>query len=753
MSDHDGSENLVELSFEGPNPASELTIYDHSFKPLQSGIGKIEARLPIGLYDLEVSIANQRERKSISLLDPLTVGANEWDIKASTAAPISGPLPARDLHEEKARLHSRAPTLNPAILAGDCRLFIFFRTVRRDRRGELQKPTQRFWSGFKLRARDGRLVSEFADGVRSHVEEGWCAVTVDLAEGCYILSGPGAKDEEICVPLWLQPLYETQLFVPVEDGHPIFDGLTLTMAPKSDGFDPQKQGETEYAAALLAGFRRGENLMNPALVRGMLDNKFYNPFAGIVAVHGLLRMKEPDRQLLRQVIDNLRATLGNHPDVVALELISRQSSDAVLTSPPILRLSLDGVLARSASEPEIIEVNALVSDVLGTLFPAQYVLWRRTPASQTPLLHIVKDWFWTAITAAPGFFKFFRGGESRTVKVNLDATISAFESWLKDSDANALANQLGLPRSIIDRVIKLTIGLLPAAHKLAQEPLRDLELPSSLGGVNHLGAAFLSHFSRTASTANLSTLDRRVIELVIQRWENFGGGRETVLDAAQCQRRLTLLASTVCKARDLLGPNASERGDAMIAASILAGLAARLYPFLLVGHEYEIVVAAGAFAESTATKGKIIGSAAGSLLGPAFEQTLKKYLFGGWLFSAKAEEFVPVVVNDGTTLEFLRLQENYWAAEIDITNWPVAKDVKPAITAPREESVDRSLMSLTCKIEKYAANLVELVRVSLDPLGPTRPALESLPAALKLLREQLQQQISEDRSEISSDAT
>jgi hypothetical protein len=748
MSEQNPAETLWTLTVEGPNPASELAIYDHSFKLRESGIGRIAARLPAGLYDLEVSIANARERKSVALRAPLTIGADEWDIKADSAAPFSGSLPAGKLHEEKAVLHSRTPTLTATVLAGECRLFVFLRTIKHDAAGKLVKPEQRFWSGFKLCAADGREVSAFADGdLANEVENGWCALTVDLAEGCYILSGPGPKDEDVCLPVWLQPRFETQLFLPIEDGHPVFDQMTLTMAPKNSGFDSGKQTGTEYAAALLTGFRRGENPINPQLVRGMLENQLYNPFAGIVAAHGLLRMRDPDRQLLQTMIATLRQMLGNHPDVVALELMTSPTSGRVLEFPPILRLSFDGVLALSTTNTHVIEVNSLLSDVLGTLFPAQYVLWLRSSDLKAPLLDVAKDLFWGAVTAAPGLFKFFRSSESRTVKVDLDAIITSFENWLRACDGDNLAVQLGLPRSVIDRIIKKIFDLLPAAHRLAKERFKGVELPVFFGGANHIGAAFLNYFSKTDSTSKLSALDRRVIQLVFHRWEISGAGREIAREVEQCQRRLMLLSNTACRARDLIEPRNLARDDAMIVASIMAGLAAKLYPFLLVGHDLEVVVEAGSFAEAAGGKGKFLGKAAAAPFGPAFEQIVRNNLYDGWVFKAKAEEFVPISVRDGLSLEFLRVQENYWAAGIDMTSWPQANKTA---AAPSEESVQRGIISLTAEIERYSAEMTELVRVALDPLGPTRPALESLPGALNRLRSQLQQRISDDASTAES---
>ena len=533
------------------------------------------------------------------------------------------------------------------------------------------------------------------------------------------------------------------MFVPVEDGHPLFDEITLTMAPKNAGFDAARQDQAEFAAAMLAGFRRGYNPVNPDLVRGLLDQKFYDPFVGIVAAHGLLRMERPDEALLRDLMKDLRELLGDHPDVVALELMATPPVPGrVLKYPPNLRLSLDGVLSRSASNSEIIDVNTVLSDVLGGLLTGRYVLWLRDATAKAPVLTVLKDIFWGVVAFAPGVLKLFKGKERPMVRVDLDAFATSLESWLRKQDPETLAVQLGLPGTIIRKTLTSLIGLLPAVHKVARGSLKDIELPASFGNLNNMALAGLNYLIRTAATAKLSPLDRRVSQLIYQYWEASGGGPENAREAGLCQRRLVSLASTACTARDLVPPRADARTDAIVIASILSGLVARLYPFLLVGREYEVLVAAGSFAAVTGGTGVFVGPASRTSFGSALEDILKKNLHGSWLSDAKAEDFKPISIREGVAMDFLRLPENYWAAAIDMSASKLVKN--PALAAPTQDQVDLRYIELARKIEQDCARLVELVQAAIDPLTPTRAALEELPAALSALRQELQQRISRD---------
>ena len=392
MSEQIGSRQL-QLHVQGPNAGAELTLYDPSFKPLMSAVGELSIDLPPGLYDLEARIANRSERKTVALVDDAKlVKASEWDLKFRTAAPLALSSSLRDVHQQAAFRYSREPTWS-APRPGNCRFFLFLRSVGRERNGEWKKAPEKLWTGVRLHGADGKLISDFSEGVQSNAAEGWCALTVDLPEGGYVVSAPAPvfSTGDNCLPIWLQSNYETHLFIPFYE-RPALDALTLTMAPMGAGFVPERQTAAEYSEALLAGFRRNRNLVNPSYIRQMLADKFYNPFAGIVAAHALIRDSERkfDDELLREVSGNLRMLLGDHPDVLALEIMSEQS-DVTLKFPPILRLSFDGVLSRSAWKPDIIEVNDIISEALGTLLPEQYTLWRRKAPTVFQLLTKLRD--------------------------------------------------------------------------------------------------------------------------------------------------------------------------------------------------------------------------------------------------------------------------------------------------------------------------------------------------------------------------
>ena len=309
MSDPTASSAGVSLVVKGPTAGAELSVYDSSFRLKHSGIGEIAVTLAPGLYDVEARLANDSERKSVALVGPpQKIAADEWSLKLRTAAPLPLSSTWRQSHQQAAAKYSKQTT---ATAEGDSRLLIFARSVKRGLTGEWEQPGDRFWTGIKLKGADGRLVSDLANGVESDIKDGWCAFSVDLAEGGYVVSGPSPQGGEICMPLWLQPAYGTCVFVPVFD-RPALDAASIVMAPKEQGLGPENQGEAEYGEALLAGFRRDKDLMDSSAIQKMLLKKFDNPFAGIIAAYALCRSGDKSG-VSTVVISNLRGMLGNHP--------------------------------------------------------------------------------------------------------------------------------------------------------------------------------------------------------------------------------------------------------------------------------------------------------------------------------------------------------------------------------------------------------------------------------------------------------
>ncbi|NTV96643.1 MAG: hypothetical protein HGA75_14730, partial [Thiobacillus sp.] len=103
--------------------------------------------------------------------------------------------------------------------------------------------------------------------------------------------------------------------------------------------------------------------------------------------HLLLQGDERDLDLLREVVGNLEAMLGSHPDVAALCLaLARHDGQE---PPPGLRFATPPMLARgwqlvveaSLERPELVPGDSFAARVAGNLVSgSHWLIWRRTAA-------------------------------------------------------------------------------------------------------------------------------------------------------------------------------------------------------------------------------------------------------------------------------------------------------------------------------------------------------------------------------------
>lgn len=746
MSDPNATSGSIPLTVEGPTAGAELGIYDSSFKLLMRGIGELRADLPPGLYDLEAKIAGSSERKSVMLAGTaVKIAASDWQLQYRTSAPLPRSSILREGHDTAAQRYSTTVTLR-ARPEGPCRLLVFGRVLVRGEDNLWVKTTDAFWREIRLTDTAGHQVTDFSSGVMSNLDEGWCALSVDLAEGGYILSAPAPDGGEYCLPLWLQPNYGTFVFFPVFRQIAL-DGCSIVMAPKSEGFVPDRQTEAEYGETLLGGFRRDKILVNEPAVRRMLDRKFYNPFAAIIAAYALLQTTDPPVDLMRTVVSNLRSALGSrHPDIIALSSMlfridpASQTDESQLSFPPNLRIGFDTVRARSAVVPAVLQLNPVVSEALQNLLPGQYTVWRRDAAGRGPFISKVAGQAGRLLQKVPGLVQNFLKAPPATPDLN--AAIQRFETWIRDKDSTELASDLGLPRALVESAKDKTQRLLSAAQNFPQSSAGQVlqRLPTT--AAESIGSIILNAADAGLSRQPVSDRDRQTIGSIVDLWIPEDTERNPQAStAARSKRRMVLLSGSALKACELLGRDTPEADDAMLLAGMLGGLATGFFPFLLVGRKLEIRIRSGWFVKLKAQDYR--GTISATPLGAKFEGRISQLLYGRWYGygPVEAEAFVPVAVRGDINARLLNLQDEYWAMAIDELDAALVDDqeIDKASPAALETWKAGRLIDLSSVIDQAAYSFVDIVRDADDPRNLSRtPALNSLRETIRPLRENVQ---------------
>jgi hypothetical protein len=365
------------LEVTAPNELAEIKVYDGNGQVVGRSQGALRHDLPQGDYQVEVTLADGRASRAVTVSAATPVKLESRDLQAdllfTSAAPLYFTRTSHEYHMDPATALSRTPTWQgPG--GGDSRLFIFVRTVDRNR----FPVTVR---GLSLQDADGRLLNDFTVGVVIEPNAGLVALTADLPAGPYLLAYEPGAGYSRTQPLWLCAGWETHVFIPCRERLYLED-LSLSMAERGAGFQP---GDWEAGATevVLAGLEQGRNLASGEQLRQMLHGKFRNPWLGILAAHALRLDARPDKDLLSLVLGNVQAMVGEHfPDLRALRLDPEQPAEMDgFAFPPMLRAGLDLAQRHSLKHQTTIPPTSLTARLYdGLLADSPWTAWRSLSA-------------------------------------------------------------------------------------------------------------------------------------------------------------------------------------------------------------------------------------------------------------------------------------------------------------------------------------------------------------------------------------
>jgi hypothetical protein len=220
------------------------------------------------------------------------------------------------------------------------------------------------------------------------------ACNVELDPGIYKLSlgtPDGGRLEQVVVA---SPGWQTQVFLlqRANDANGEVPRIDLSkaavfMAPldRFDRFDPERAQNrlVELARQALASRRQ---ILTPKL-REMLGQNQDDPLLGIFGGHLLLLDPEPNLDLLRLVVGNVREMLGQapHPDVEALALrLDPSAVTYIFENPPMLRRSWSLALEASVTRPELVPASSAASIVADRIWGEEpWLIWQRPRESQS----------------------------------------------------------------------------------------------------------------------------------------------------------------------------------------------------------------------------------------------------------------------------------------------------------------------------------------------------------------------------------
>jgi hypothetical protein len=370
---------------------SEIFLVDGRLHVIAQAGGELQGDFDPGLYQIKVR-AGEATREEYVTLTP-----GEEVTKAFPRLAFASPAPLVDTafsdqrHREIAIAQSRLPHVKSG---HGSEIYVVVRNSASPDQPVAEAgghPGQ----GLALLSAGGATLADLGTQSWTDSRAGSIAVcNVELDPGIYKLSlgtPDGGRLEQVVVA---SPGWQTQVFL-LQRAHDSntevpsieLSGAAVFMAPldRVDRFDPEwpQNRLVELARQALASRRQ---IVTPRLRESLGQNQD-DPMLGLFGGHLLLLDPEPDLDLLRLVVENVRGMLGQtpHPDVEALALrLDPSAVSHVFESPPMLRRSWTLALEASVTRPELVPASSAASTIADRIWGEEpWLIWQRPAESQS----------------------------------------------------------------------------------------------------------------------------------------------------------------------------------------------------------------------------------------------------------------------------------------------------------------------------------------------------------------------------------
>jgi DNA-binding NtrC family response regulator/serine/threonine protein kinase len=339
----------------GPTPAlvvetdddARVDVFDACNAMAWREFGGVRAALPPGLYRVRVERGG---RINDHLIEHTPYGTT-LSLPApglSTPTPVASHGAQQPDYVREAVRHCLNDTCRSLAKPGALsRIFVFQRRMNRaSQQGKTHAP-------LSLRDESGRKLVDLTREVTVQDDEvGFVAFGAQVDPGVYRLRAYGERPRDVAIVV--PPGRAAQVFI-TDKGPRRLDDLRLLLPPVDRPFDPTSRLQRALEVALEALVRSGHELPG-TVVRALQDGGAEQDLCfALVCAHALLRLPEgsgQDLALLGTIVDRLQEAAPDLTDVLVLRAwvdrrLGRAPAKCVLTRPPLLRASLEMVLAGS----------------------------------------------------------------------------------------------------------------------------------------------------------------------------------------------------------------------------------------------------------------------------------------------------------------------------------------------------------------------------------------------------------------------
>lgn len=401
------------LTVKTADAQNEILLLDSRGRMVARGFGPVQTfQVEQGIYRVKVLTGAESVEKTVIANAPPLAPVEFQATPFATPVPISGTLTSHEYHQAAAS--EQCKKTHVADGHGSS-LFFFIRDWTPSSRQSGPRVSNNPADGLSLHqvgVAGDRKICDLADaGEHSMSADCWAACTIDVAPGVYELRLVLPSGDVLHQSMVATADRQTQAFTFVRgyrEGNRNAPpstwradlAKTSVVLSRDKSFSPQEPLlRLDELARVALGARNpneaaatGRPLV-PDEIRQMLRQKQYNPILGIYGAHLLLMEREVDMVLVREVVMNLQAFLGeSHPDVAALALRAQLNpAPPPFEQPPMLRRSWLIVADASVERPALIAKVLEDRDTTDFVREGPWYIWRTTEQGDEAQLSALEE--------------------------------------------------------------------------------------------------------------------------------------------------------------------------------------------------------------------------------------------------------------------------------------------------------------------------------------------------------------------------
>jgi hypothetical protein len=396
--------DLVSFDVVAADPGTELFLVDGSLALVKRGVGRETFSVRPGIYKIKARCGKAaretlivvREGMPAMQLDPLLL---------VSPMPLAASAKTHEYHMSAAHDAAILPTLT--VGQGSAIVIVARQWTAPSAPPGAVASAPNPARGLTLRDMSGAPIADVASlASATHGFDPCAALHVALDPGAYRLTlarSDGRRIEQILIAC---AGWQTHVYLLLDDrrldddARPDLVGGAISMRHPSEGFEPAdpRLRLEEIARGALSENRK---ILSPDL-RAQVTSTGASPMLALLGAHLLIREAQEakarkkdgadegtgvvdNRPAVREIVENLRAAIGPHPDVEAIAIGAGNPDPGYLfTAPPLLRASWRLLLEASVQQPNLLPAGSFGARVAERVWgEGPWLIWLDPDAPDT----------------------------------------------------------------------------------------------------------------------------------------------------------------------------------------------------------------------------------------------------------------------------------------------------------------------------------------------------------------------------------